>query len=167
MFPRLTLAKNQLKSANVGQKIGSKIGKNWLTIAKPLIAKNLKKSLKLYLKTAKKGGFSFLTIKALGIYTQGRFGVKKAPPRCCPWWGSACTTRYQGLPQRLSRGPGGPWAPLTQGKKKTHKHKQICGIVPGLGGCQKFVYVFFFRVIPYGGEKTHKQNSTRNPGTIP
>ena len=42
--------------------------------------------------------------------------------------------------------------------KKTHKHKQICGIVPGLGGWQHFVYVFF-RVIPYGGEKTHKQNS--------
>ena len=30
------------------------------------------------------------------------------------------------------------------GKEKTHKHKQICGIVPGLGGCQNFVYVFFF-----------------------
>ena len=29
-------------------------------------------------------------------------------------------------------------------ERKTHKHKQICGIVPGLGGCQKFVYVFFF-----------------------
>ena len=28
-------------------------------------------------------------------------------------------------------------------KEKTYKHKQICGIVPGLGGCQKFVYVFF------------------------
>ena len=27
--------------------------------------------------------------------------------------------------------------------KKTRKHKQICGIVPGLGGCQKYVYVFF------------------------
>ena len=39
------------------------------------------------------------------------------------------------------------------GKEKTHKHKQICGIVPGLGGCQKVVYVFFSRVIPYGGEK--------------
>ena len=32
-----------------------------------------------------------------------------------------------------------------QGKKKnTYKHKQICGIVPGLGGCQKFVDVVFF-----------------------
>ena len=44
---------------------------------------------------------------------------------------------------------------LLSGKEKTHKHKQICGIVPGLGGCQKFVYAFFFRVIPYGGEKKH------------
>ena len=42
-----------------------------------------------------------------------------------------------------------------QGKNKTHKNKQICGIVWGLGGCQKVVYVFFFRVIPYGGEKKH------------
>ena len=29
------------------------------------------------------------------------------------------------------------------GKEKTHKHKQICGIVPGLGGCRKYVCVFF------------------------
>ena len=42
-------------------------------------------------------------------------------------------------------------------ERKTHKHKQICGIVPGLGGCQK-LFMCFFRVIPYGGEKTHKQN---------
>ena len=38
-----------------------------------------------------------------------------------------------------------------QGQKKTHKHKQICGIVPGLSGCQNFVYVFFLM-----GEKKHK-----------
>ena len=45
-------------------------------------------------------------------------------------------------------------------RKKAHKHKQISGIVPGLGGWQKFVYhiklcVFFWGggVIPYGGEK--------------
>ena len=24
-------------------------------------------------------------------------------------------------------------------QRKTHKHKQICGIVPGLGGCQNYV----------------------------
>ena len=29
-------------------------------------------------------------------------------------------------------------------KRKTHKHRQICGIVLGWGGCQKFVSVFFF-----------------------
>ena len=28
-------------------------------------------------------------------------------------------------------------------ERKTHKHKQICGIVPGLGGWRNFVYVFF------------------------
>ena len=32
---------------------------------------------------------------------------------------------------------------LLSGNKKTHKHKQICGIVAGLGGCQNFVYVLF------------------------
>ena len=29
------------------------------------------------------------------------------------------------------------------GKERRHKHKQIPGIVAGLGGCQNFVYVFF------------------------
>ena len=29
------------------------------------------------------------------------------------------------------------------GNEKTYKHKQICGIVPGLGGWHKFVYAFF------------------------
>ena len=56
------------------------------------------------------------------------------------------------------------------GKEKTHKHKQICGIVPGLGGCQNFVYVFFFFFSGHslwGQKKTHKQNSPQNPGTIP
>ena len=64
-----------------------------------------------------------------------------------------------------AQGPLNRWV-SNSGKEKTHKHKQICGIVPGLGGYQKFVYVFF-RVIPYGAEKTHKQNSPQNPGTIP
>ena len=31
----------------------------------------------------------------------------------------------------------------SSGKEKTHKQKQICGIVPGLGGCQNLVFVFF------------------------
>ena len=39
---------------------------------------------------------------------------------------------------------GATYAPCKiQGKKKTHKHKQMCGIVPGLGGWQNCVYVFF------------------------
>ena len=42
---------------------------------------------------------------------------------------------------------------LLSGKEKAHKHKQICGIVPGLGGCQKFVYVFFFGSFLMGEKK--------------
>ena len=42
-------------------------------------------------------------------------------------------------------------------RKKTHKHKHICGIVPGMGGWQKFVYVFFSGHSLWG-RKTHKQN---------
>ena len=42
----------------------------------------------------------------------------------------------------------------TSGKeKKTHEHKQISGIVPGLGGWPNFVYVFFFVGSPLMGEK--------------
>ena len=50
------------------------------------------------------------------------------------------------------------------GKEKTHKHKQICGIVLGLGGWQNFVYVFFRSFLNYEGEKTHKQNPPKIPG---
>ena len=59
------------------------------------------------------------------------------------------------------------WVCRNSGKEKTHKHKQICGIVPGLGGCQNLVYVFFFGPFLMGKRKTHKQNSPQNPGTIP
>ena len=40
-------------------------------------------------------------------------------------------------------------------RKKTHKYKQVCGIVPGLRGCQNFVYVFFFFGSFLMGEKKH------------
>ena len=51
---------------------------------------------------------------------------------------------------------------------KTHKHKQICGIVPGLGGCQKLVYVFFFSGHSFWGRKKHVNKiPPKNPGTIP
>ena len=41
----------------------------------------------------------------------------------------------------------------TQGKKKHSNINKCAGIVPGMGGCRKFVYVLFFQVIPYRGEK--------------
>ena len=46
------------------------------------------------------------------------------------------------------------------------KHTHICGIVPGLGGWQEFVYVFWGGSFLLGG-KTYRQNPTQNPGTIP
>ena len=42
----------------------------------------------------------------------------------------------------------------SSGKEKTHKHKQIYGIVPGLGGCQKFVYVVFSGYLLWGRKNT-------------
>ena len=51
--------------------------------------------------------------------------------------------------------------------KEKHKHKQFCGIVPGLGGWQNFVCVFFGSFLL--GRKTHKQNppqSRDNPVNI-
>ena len=46
--------------------------------------------------------------------------------------------------------------------RKTHKHKQMCGIVPGLDGWQDFGFVFFLM-----GRNAHKPNPPQNPGTIP
>ena len=51
---------------------------------------------------------------------------------------------------------------LHQGKKKHININKFAG----LGGCQKFVYVFFCGHSLWG-RKTHKQNSPKNPGTIP
>ena len=53
-----------------------------------------------------------------------------------------------------------PTSPNIQGKKEKHINiKQIRGIVPGLGGCQKFVYVLFGGHSLWG-RKTHKQKSS-------
>ena len=50
-------------------------------------------------------------------------------------------------------------------ERKTHKHKQICGIVPGLVGAENlFMCVFFFRVIPDGGEKHINKIPPKIPG---
>ena len=53
---------------------------------------------------------------------------------------------------------------LLEYKLTTITQKMI--IVPGLGGWQKFVYVFF-GVIPYGGKKHINKIPPQNPGTIP
>ena len=42
-------------------------------------------------------------------------------------------------------------------ERKTHKHKQIAGLSQDWVGA-KIMFMCFFRVIPYGGEKTHKQS---------
>ena len=48
-------------------------------------------------------------------------------------------------------------------KNLRHEHKQICGIFPGLGGCQILFMFMFFGVVPYGVD-TNKQNT---PPPIP
>ena len=53
---------------------------------------------------------------------------------------------------------------LPSGKEKTHKHKQICGIVPGLGGCQKVVYVFFSGHSLWGRRKHINKIPPKIPG---
>ena len=45
---------------------------------------------------------------------------------------------------------------VTIRERKKHKHKQICGIVPGLGGWQNFVYVFFSGHSLWGEKHTNK-----------
>ena len=51
-----------------------------------------------------------------------------------------------------------PGISLHHSGKETHKQ----GDCPGTGWVAEFVYVCF-GVIPYGGEKTHKQNPQKNP----
>ena len=71
-----------------------------------------------------------------------------------PWMGKSCFSS-RALVKTVSA------------KEKTHKHKQICRIVPGLGGCQNFVYVFLSGhslwarkntyVMGVGSEDLHRQ----------
>ena len=73
------------------------------------------------------------------------------------WWGqvSVCLRCVRALHSARPT--------INQEKKKHINRNKFAGLSPGLGGCQKFVYVFF-RVIPYGGRKTHKQNSPKIAG---
>ena len=47
--------------------------------------------------------------------------------------------------------------PFRQGKKKHININKLAGLSRDWGGA-KNLFMCFFRVIPYGGEKTHKQN---------
>ena len=53
-----------------------------------------------------------------------------------------------------------------QGKKKDININKFAGLSRDWVGA-KNSFMCFFRAIPHGGEKTHKQNSPKNPGTIP
>ena len=55
---------------------------------------------------------------------------------------------------------------LIQGKKKHININKFAGLSRDWAGA-KILFMCFFGVIPYGGEKTHKQSPPQNPGTIP
>ena len=52
----------------------------------------------------------------------------------------------------------------SQGKEKTHKHKQICGIVPGLGGAKNLFMCFFFGSFLMGEKKHINKIPPKIPG---
>ena len=70
------------------------------------------------------------------------------------------TFLWFGLPGPLLRNRS---RPISE-KEKTHKLKQICGIVPGLGGCQKVVYVFLFGSFLMGEKKHINKIPQKIPG---
>ena len=53
---------------------------------------------------------------------------------------------------------------LKSGKEKTHKHKQICGIVPGLGGVPKICLCVFFGSFLMGEKKHINKIPPKIPG---
>ena len=59
-----------------------------------------------------------------------------------------------------SKNTVGLLCPEASGK---HRHEQIWGIVPGLGGWQKYVYAFMGSFLT-GEKETHKQNPQKIPG---
>ena len=82
-------------------------------------------------------------------------------PRMATWYQPR---RHVRIVRFLLRSAFQGGADLVPGWKARFKHKQICGIVLGLGGWQKLVSLsislslcVFFGVMSYGREKTHKQ----------
>ena len=57
----------------------------------------------------------------------------------------------------------GPQSLVDQGKKKHININKFSGLSRDWVGA-KNLFMCFFRVIPYGGEKTHKQNPPQIPG---
>ena len=75
------------------------------------------------------------------------------------------TKSKKGQFMNFSRGHSGKQARFS-GKEKHININKFVGLSRDWVGAKK-LFMCFFRVIPYGGGKTHKQNSPKNPGTIP
>ena len=90
--------------------------------------------------------------------------------RGCPWGGNNLTSLFEVFQTPLFKTLQAPFLTLRVAtpwsrKRKTREHKQICGIISGFGGWQKFVYVPFFGSFLMG-EKEHikfPQKSRDNP----
>ena len=81
---------------------------------------------------------------SVSIRNQGRTGARPTPrPRVRDRKKKTLNANISARLSRLAR------------ERKTHKHKQICGIAPGLGGRQNFLYVVFFFGSFLMGEKKH------------
>ena len=111
----------------------------------------------------KKHKNNFLTLKRTSEDSRGNGSV--CHNACCSRSWRAWLKFLTGCPQGCLA-QNFLFGPILVGKETTPKHKQICGIVLWLDGWQNSVYVLCW-VIPYGGEKTNKQNPPPNPGTIP
>ena len=121
-----------------------------------------------------------------------RSGTKKEPkPKLLSpdifWWGgvfhvkgwvpksSACPSK-RGIPGFCREIPEAPekfekkkrlgsiFGPYTIRKRKTHEHKQICGIVLLNWVGAKNLFMCFYRVIPFGGEKHINKSPPKIPG---
>ena len=96
--------------------------------------------------------------RGLGLGSGGGFPAESEGKGegCGEGGGGVGTGKGTGKAMRVRRFSKRPFSklPLSWGKKKAHKHKQICGIVPGLGGWQNFVYVFFFGSFLMGEKNT-------------
>ena len=96
---------------------------------------------------------------------KGWWPKTSCPPSkvCLPW---VSKRGIRDVPGILPGCPGPLGVFKNQGKKKHININKFAGLSWDWVGA-KILFMCFFRAIPYGGEKTHKQNSPQNPGTIP